>query len=119
MILIVEDNLYLRRLWLSVLDRAGHAAHGAASGGEAIAAAIEILPDLVITDLDLPDMNGFDLIAELRPLGSFPIVAVTGATDLGSLAHLGFAETVIKPIATTDMVALVDRHLHTNGGPAA
>jgi DNA-binding response OmpR family regulator len=109
MILVVEDNPHLRRLWVSVLDRAGHAVRGASSGGEAIAAAIEILPDLVIMDLDLPDMNGFDLIAELRPLGSFPIVALTGATDLGSLAHLGFAETVTKPIATTEMVALADR----------
>jgi len=111
MILVVEDNPHLRSLWVSVLVRAGHAARGASSGGEAIAAAIEVLPDLVVMDLDLPDMSGFDLIAELLPLGSFPIVALTGASDLGTLAHLGFAETHLKPISTTEMVAIADRHL--------
>ena len=117
MILVVEDNPHLRQLWVSVLDRAGHAARGASSGGEAIAAAIEVQPDLVVMDLDLPDMSGFDLIAELRPLGSFPIAALTGASDLGTLAHLGFAETHLKPISTTEMVAIADRLLPTMTPP--
>lgn len=111
MILIVEDNPHLRALWLAVLARAGYAVRGAESGAHAIAVCIETPPDAVVMDLDLPDMSGFALIEEIRPLGTFPIAALSGAEDLGDLSRLGFAEAHTKPITQADMLALVDRLL--------
>jgi CheY-like chemotaxis protein len=114
-ILIVEDNAPLRALWVDILQHHGYVARGAGSGGEAIAAAIETIPDLVVMDLDLPDMSGFDLIEQIRPLGSFPIVALTGA-ELGDLSRLGFAETHLKPVFNKDVLAIADRLMPTVSG---
>jgi len=117
MILIVEDNPSLCRLWVDLLSHHGHLVRGANTGSEAVTAAIESMPDLVVMDLDLPDMNGFELIAALRPLGSFPIVALTGAGGLGDLSRLGFAETHIKPMNNAGMLAIADRLLPPKGQP--
>ena len=118
MILVVEDNPPLMALWLDRLSHHGYAAVGATTGGEAVALAIETTPLLVVMDLDLPDMSGFDLVAALRPLGSFPIVAISGAEfDAAEMRRLGFAENHLKPVYPTQMLAIADRLMPTVSGP--
>jgi len=113
-ILIVEDNPPLMALWVDRLQHHGYVAVGATTGREAIGVAIEGTPDLVVMDMNLPDMSGFDLVAALRPLGSFPIVAVTGAElEAAEMTRLGFAETHLKPVFPSAMLAIADRLMPT------
>jgi len=114
-ILIVEDRDLQRRVWVDWLTHAGYVTRGVASGGEAIAAALDVVPQLAIIDLALPDMTGLELVEALRPLGDFPIVAIAGH-EHGRLDHLGFAEVIRWPLNNAGMLAIADRHMPTVSG---
>jgi len=107
-ILIVEDRDDQRRLWVDWLTHNGYVVRGVATGGEAIAAALDVTPQLVVIDLSLPDMTGFELVESIRPLGDFPIVGLAGS-ECGRLDHLGLAEVLREPINNAEMLAVADR----------
>ena len=65
-ILVVEDDATMRQLLKLHLTTAGYAVSVASNGIEAGRAILGILPDLIITDVNMPHMNGFELITALR-----------------------------------------------------
>lgn len=76
-ILIVDDDPWILRMVCEVLSRRGHEIRAARNGIEALAAALEMVPDLVVTDIFMPQMDGWTLAAELRSraeLASVPIL---------------------------------------------
>ena len=104
LVLIVDDNEKNRRLAREVLTVAGFRTIEAATGAEAITLAMEHVPDVVLMDLQLPDMNGTDALRELERNEStarVPVVALS-ATPLagtgGWLEEVGFAGSIEKPI---------------------
>jgi two-component system, cell cycle response regulator DivK len=104
LVLIVDDNERNRRLAGDVLRAAGLRTVEAESGGEGVALAAERLPDVILLDLELPDMHGIDVARELRNAARtarIPIVALSARRDLDEgdrLVASGFDGYLEKPI---------------------
>jgi two-component system cell cycle response regulator DivK len=114
--LIVDDDERNRNLARDVLRAADLRTIEAASGGEGIALAIERLPDVVLLDLRLPDMDGTDVARNLRKgaeTAAIPVVALTAiAADEGGewLSAAGFAGYLSKPINIREFPTQVRRY---------
>ena len=104
LVLIVDDNARNRKLAGDVLRAAGLRTVEAASGGEGIALAAEQLPDVILLDLELPDMQGTDVARELRErarTARIPVVALSARRfdgDRNRLLAAHFAGYLEKPI---------------------
>src|SRR5690606_8591364 len=78
-ILIADDEPDSRKALTELLGRWGHAVQEAADGAEALRRALERQPDLVITDLVMPGMDGLWLLRAIREeLGDVPVILLTG-----------------------------------------
>jgi two-component system, cell cycle response regulator DivK len=104
LVLIVDDNEKNRKLARDVLRAAGLQTIEAASGGEGIALAAQRLPDVILLDLRLPDMDGAEVARTLRDRAQtarIPVVALSArryAGDSDQLLAAGFAGYLEKPI---------------------
>ena len=117
-ILYVDDNPSSLRLVEKILARhPGVRLHLAATGSDGLAAATEELPDLVLLDVDLPDVPGQDVIRSLRSdprTSSIPVVVVTAEHDSSvadALLALGAAEVVTKPLDPRLLADIVTTYL--------
>ena len=79
-VLVVEDELKLRELLRSHLERAGYAVLGTGSGAEAISLARSAAPELVVLDLCLPDIPGEDVALDIRDFSDMAILMLTAKT---------------------------------------
>lgn len=77
-ILVVEDDPMMSALLSQMLRRTGAGIKTARSGSEALEAIAEVNPDLILLDLNLPDLDGLDLLIVFREHSSTPIVVITG-----------------------------------------
>jgi two-component system cell cycle response regulator DivK len=104
LVLIVDDNEKNRKLAQSVLSAAGFRTLEAATGAEAVAMAVEHVPDVVLMDLQLPDIPGTEATRELRGserTAGIPVVALSAMPLEGTggwLEEAGFAGWLEKPI---------------------
>ncbi|MCB5425607.1 response regulator [Altererythrobacter sp. CC-YST694] len=104
-ILIVEDNDLNRKLFCDVLRANGFAVEPVADGLEAIGKAREFVPNLVIMDIQLPNVSGLDLIAGLKSdasLRGIPVLAVTayaGKGDEERIRDAGAEGYLAKPVS--------------------
>jgi len=112
-VLIVDDNARNRKLARDVLRHAGFEPLEAGTASEAIAAAARHLPDVILMDLRLPDLDGAQAVAVLRSeprTSGIPVVAMT-ALPLGDgddwLIDAGFAGSIAKPIDVDTLPDLV------------
>lgn len=83
-ILIAEDDAPMRELLKVFLTDLGHEVSAAENGQELVKTALESRPDLIVTDMHMPEMRGDSMIAMLdmyTPLAGIPVIMVTGATD--------------------------------------
>jgi two-component system, cell cycle response regulator DivK len=116
LVLIVDDNEKNRKLAHDVLTAAGFQTLEAATGAEAIAVAGEHLPDVVLMDLQLPDMNGTDALKELERNEStarIPVVAMSAMPLEGTggwVGEAGFAGSIEKPIRIATFADEVRRY---------
>lgn len=109
-ILIVDDQEADRLLVQAVLTRSGHDTIVVEDGEAALRAYLDSGVDIVITDLQMPDVHGFELIAILRELAPPPaIIALsgTGAFQLHMAESLGAGWTLHKPVDPQLLVATV------------
>ena len=78
-ILIVEDNPSLQELGKMLLEAQGYEVHGAADGFEGLTALKQSLPDIIISDLQMPNMNGFEFLSVVRRrFPDIPVIAISG-----------------------------------------
>jgi CheY-like chemotaxis protein len=113
-ILIVDDEESDRRLAEAILERAGHEVVLAEDGEEALSACRAGSIDVVVTDLQMPNVHGFELITALRETDpSPPIIAIsgTGHEQLEIADALGAKFTMSKPINPDGLLAAVDQIL--------
>lgn len=90
-ILIAEDDDSLRALLSEFISEMGHDVKSAANGAELVRLALEARPDLVMTDLHMPEMTGASMIAMLDmypDLSGLPVIVISGATK-AELADMG------------------------------
>jgi CheY-like chemotaxis protein len=101
-IVLIDDDDDARELLSMLLGSDGHAIVEAATGAEGLAAVREHAPDLVLVDLDLPDVSGLDVARELRAEGSrVHLVALTGRAhhaDRSAAIAAGFDHHATKPV---------------------
>jgi CheY-like chemotaxis protein len=103
-ILIVDDNLDSVEGMATLQKRRGHEVRTAATGPEALEVAAEFHPDVVLLDIGLPGMDGFEVARQLRASPEFRsafLVAMTGyatADDRRHAKEVGFDEHLIKPV---------------------
>ncbi len=104
LVLIVDDNEKNRKLAQSVLSAAGFRTLEAATGAEALAMAVEHVPDVVLMDLQLPDIPGTEAARKLRDIertAGIPVVALSAMPLEGTggwLDEAGFTGWLEKPI---------------------
>ena len=80
-ILVIEDEKSIARFISTILTANGYEAMRAASGAEAMSMISSHCPDLVILDLGLPDMDGLDILRQLRSWSTLPVVVVSAPTS--------------------------------------
>lgn len=110
-ILVVDDSADMRDVLQEVLGRAGYDVIGASSGQRALALMRDGIPDLVITDLLMPEMSGFALRAAMlrRPeLARVPVVILSGYWRRPG-ETLEAAEVLPKPLSIDRLLATVAR----------
>lgn len=106
-VLVVEDELKLRDLLRSYLERAGFAVLSTGSGAEAISLARRNPPDLVILDLRLPDIPGEEVARELRDQSDVAIVMLTaksGEDERIKGLEVGADDYITKPFSPRELV---------------
>jgi len=118
LVLIVDDNARNLKLARDVLDADGLQTVGASTGAEAIAVAVDRLPDVILLDLRLPDIDGVDVLRELKAherTAAVPVVAFTVATlgDDEWIRAAGFSGSLEKPIAVRDFPIQVRRYVQS------
>jgi CheY-like chemotaxis protein len=111
-VLVVEDELDAVELLSSVLSTRGARVTSARAGTAALSLALAAPPDVIVTDLGLPDMDGFELVRRIRAVhgGSVGIVALTGfaANDAACGSSTGFDERLTKPVDIPRLIEAVE-----------
>jgi PAS domain S-box-containing protein len=112
-ILIVDDKPGAREVLRGLLTGEGYNLVYASSGQEALAKAVELVPDLILLDVMMPGMNGFEVCEQLRAnstLAEVPVIMVTALDDLNSRLQgieVGADDFVTKPFDHTELRARV------------
>ena len=116
-ILVVDDSVSLRKLLALTLQGAGNVVCEVDSGPSALKAARSGTFDLVISDLNMPGMDGITLVAELRKLQSYrstPILILTTEMDVSrkqAARTAGATGWLVKPFDPTSLLATVRKVL--------
>jgi CheY-like chemotaxis protein len=101
-ILLVEDNEDVAQILKTLLQRWGHVVSHANTGKDAMRVVGEHAPDVVLLDIGLPDMNGYEVAGKLREQTetcNLKLVAMTGYRDDGEPNHDGlFDQRLLKPV---------------------
>ena len=110
-ILIAEDDSELRQLFSHVLIKNGYSVTGVCNGKEALDALDKGYYDLIISDIMMPEMDGYELVSSLRPAGySIPVMMIT-AKDAFDDMRMGFVsgtdDYMVKPVNVNEMVLRV------------
>ena len=117
LILIVEDNEKNRRLLRKVLQVSGYRVAEVETGRDAVVAAREQVPDLILLDYQLPDIDGIEVFRLIRAdpaIRRMPIVAVTASAmpeDQRRMREAGFDGFETKPINVKDLLVTVAKFL--------
>jgi DNA-binding response OmpR family regulator len=109
-ILIVDDDLELRKLVQSYLAEEGFRAHLAANGREALFVAREVQPDLILLDLMMPEMGGYEFIRAYSREANVPIIILTAKLDENDKVlglELGADDYVTKPFSLRELTARI------------
>jgi two-component system, cell cycle response regulator DivK len=124
-ILIVDDYPDALDIWALYLRSVGYRVSTAGDGASAIAQAELLRPDLIVLDLELPRISGFDVAKRLREnpdTRSIPLIAATGYSHLRQLdraREAGFDQVIVKPCDPDMLVEEIDRLLHLADGPGS
>ena len=116
-ILVVEDSQTSRKVITMLLERKGYTIQEAKNGSEALVKLAEQAPDLVLLDLMLPDMSGYEVLAKIRQGGKtadIPVIMLTGKSnpaDRMKGLHHGSNEYLTKPFDPAKLLAVLEKYL--------
>ena len=113
-ILIVDDNRSTVRLAERILQKDGYDVITAFDGLEGLRKAREEKPDLIILDIIMPELNGFQVLALVRQHTKAPVIILTAEHDIDSVKTtlaLGADDYVVKPFSTRNLLARVREEL--------
>lgn len=116
-VLVVEDNALNMKLFCAVLEARGLQTVGALDGRSGLSLARERRPDLILLDIQLPDISGLEVVRQLREdesLKHIPVIAVTAFAlggDAERVLAAGCDAYIPKPIQIPEFVAIVEKFL--------
>jgi DNA-binding response OmpR family regulator len=119
-VLIVDDDPKIRDLLRLYVEREGHRAAFAADGPEALAVAGQSPPDLVLLDVMLPGLDGFEVCRRLREASDVPVVLLTarsGDSDKVVGLDIGADDYIVKPFSPRELMARVRVQLRRRRPP--
>lgn len=118
-ILVVEDDSDMRALIKRTLLNAGYAVNAVGNGLEAAATCLTTTPDLIISDVHMPRMNGFEMIQILKSepaMAAIPVIFLTAdSTGLERGNALGAVAYLTKPLRMDDLTSTMMKHLPVEG----
>ncbi len=118
-LLLVDDEENLRSMLEAALRHVGFEVHPAASGREALDTVAAVRPDLIVLDVMLPDLDGFEVCRRLRSDGSrTPVLFLTardGTDDKVRGLTLGGDDYLVKPFSLEELVARINAVLRRSG----
>jgi len=115
-IVVIEDNPANMELMVYLLQAYGHDALCACDGVAGLALVLQVMPDLVICDVNLPRLDGYGVVGSLKrqsALQAIPVVAVSALAMVGDrekLLSAGFDGYISKPIDPETFVAQIESH---------
>ena len=113
-VLIVDDDVDIAQSYAMIMRHLGHIAHYVLDPRVAVRHAVDFQPEVILLDIGMPHINGYDLAPQLRAAlpQRVPIVAVTAwgsEQDRLHSAALGFFEHLVKPVRMDQFEALLKR----------
>ena len=120
-VVCVEDEPEIIDLIRLILGRKGFDLTGATGGLEGLDAIRRVKPDLVLLDLMMPDMDGWEVCRRLRELSDVPIVFLTARSEIRDVVkglEMGADDYVVKPYDNDELVARVRAHLRRSPTPS-
>ena len=109
-VLIVEDDYSIREIVRRVLEMEGYVTHTANNGAEGLERFYLTLPDLIILDVKMPEMDGWEALKALRKVSECPVIMLTvfGSTeDIVKGFALGADDYLVKPFGIREFTARV------------
>lgn len=101
-LLVVEDHADSREALLALLEAVGYTVYAARNGREGIEMALQVRPDLILMDIMMPEVDGFEAARTLRASEEFPQVPIIALTAMEGARELtlaaGFDDYIAKPI---------------------
>jgi two-component system cell cycle response regulator DivK len=122
-VLIVEDNELNMKLFNDLLEAHGYATVKTREGTRVLELARENAPDLILMDIQLPEVSGLDLIRWLKDaddLKQIPVIAITAFAMKGDedrIRQTGCEDYISKPISVLSFIETIRKHIHA--APAA
>ena len=120
-ILIVDDDVLMRQLMIYILSKVGYQVLEAGTGRAGVDIAKSQSPTLILLDLMLPLLNGFEVLSELRRFPSTaqtPIIVVTGSTDIldtERALRMGANNVITKPFLPRQLIESIKQELNHTG----
>lgn len=120
LILVVDDEVSLAEMVCDAINISGHTAVAAHDGAAALAIVRERHPALIITDVNMPKVDGFELLDRLRKSGNeTPVIVLTARTDKQDLSagfRAGADDYLVKPFVLQELILRVNAVLKRSGG---
>ena len=128
-VLVVDDSKDICFLWRRILEKHGAEVQSAESADQAVKTLQQYAPDVIVSDLTMPGVDGFGFIERIRGLKlrghsgqDVPVLAVSGHDDPGLRERTlgaGFSGYVLKPVTATELVERVAGLIEPGSGAAS
>lgn len=121
LVLVVEDEPSIASVVVAYLEREGYRARTCADGETALTLVATLAPRLVVLDVRLPGIDGFEVLRRLRVRSATPVILVTARdheVDRVSGLRLGADDYVVKPFSPAELAARVTAVLRRSEGPS-
>jgi DNA-binding NtrC family response regulator len=114
LVLVVDDEPELREVIRYLLEDANYRVIEAVDGQDGLQKALAEKPDLILSDVMMPKMDGLQMLAEIKSQLNCPVVMISGFADVKKIRtawHLGAFDFVDKPFKSNELLEIVNRAL--------
>jgi two-component system, OmpR family, KDP operon response regulator KdpE len=115
-ILVVDDEVYILQLLKDILESEGYSVVVAGSGEEALALIPETQPDLIILDIKMPGLDGYQTLERIRKTSNVPVLMLSGVPEQDGLRpsfDIGADDYIHKPFLTGILIARIRAKLRS------